>query len=57
MVLKMTAYAAVILIILACNFHNSEYYPSSSLSLKTQSFGDWILFPSSHGTYSAWPNR
>jgi hypothetical protein len=39
------------------NCHNSGYYPSSCFSFKTRRFGDWILFPSSGGTYSIGLNR
>jgi hypothetical protein len=33
------------------------HYPSSCLLFKTQRFGEWILSPSSGGTYSVGPNR
>jgi hypothetical protein len=40
------------------NFYlNSGPYPSSCRQLKTRRFGDWILSPSSDGTYSVGPNR
>jgi hypothetical protein len=35
------------------NYHNSGHYPPSCLLFKAQRFGDWILCPSSDGTYSA----
>jgi hypothetical protein len=39
------------------NYHSSGHYPSSCLLFKTQHFRDWILSPSSGGTYSVGPNR
>jgi hypothetical protein len=35
---------------------DSGYYPSCCLLFRTQCFGDWILSPSSGGTYSVGPN-
>jgi hypothetical protein len=35
----------------------SPHYPLSCFCLKIQRFGDWILSPSSGGTYSVGPNR
>jgi hypothetical protein len=39
-------------IVCSYNYHYSGHYPSSCLVFKTRRFGDWILSPSSGGTYS-----
>jgi hypothetical protein len=39
------------------NYQNPEYDPLSCLLFKIRRFGDWILSPSSGGTYSVGPNR
>jgi hypothetical protein len=42
----------------SCDYCFSVHYPSSYFYLKhTQRFGDWILSPSSGGTYSVRPKR
>jgi hypothetical protein len=38
------------------NCHSSGHSPLSCLLFKTQSFGYWILSPSTGGTYSVGPN-
>jgi hypothetical protein len=43
---------AIYRLVTVYNCHNSEHYPLSCLSYKTQRYGDWIISPSSGGTYS-----